>query len=169
MNKLYLVSLRSASCYPNFRTLIFVATIVGYLVAAAIGLSGLFSGFGPPAFIGGLLAAALVAVLTKVSQEAAHMLADIADSAIELAAGHRMLSREEPQAQRAAHARPSMPDENNSAYLDALNSIQKYGESASQAFKNAHRNAGDAISPARIAAYIAEKFEPSSEGRHTPK
>jgi hypothetical protein len=169
MNKLYLASLRSASCYPYFRVWISVTTFVGYLVALAIAVSGSLSGFGPLAIIGGLLTGALVAVLTIVFQETAQMLADIADSSIEHGAVQRSLFHEKALAQTALSPQPAMPSESNSAYLEALNSVQKYGESASQAFKDAHRNAGDVISPTRIAAYIAEKFEASSKGQHTPQ
>lgn len=84
MNRYYLESLRSRSCYPTFRGFIQAFAWLGYLAAAAIALSGVFVGnVGPMLLL--IAGAGVLALLVRAGTEMSLMLADLADAAIDQA------------------------------------------------------------------------------------
>lgn len=84
----FIDELRADSAYPAFRTVVSVATALGYLVAAGAALGGVIGAWPmerPGMLIGGLVAAAVIFVITRVFKEMWLMLADMSDATIRMA------------------------------------------------------------------------------------
>lgn len=88
----YLQAIRSQSAYPVYRSVIGLIALLGYLLAGAIALGALVAGvssmgssfmLGVIIIITGGLLAGIVFLSARLSQEAALMLADMADSTVD--------------------------------------------------------------------------------------
>lgn len=93
--------IRINSAYSTFRGVVHVCSVLLYLIAAVVALIS-FSFFARAWFIGlpGFLVAGFIALLAKAGQEAALMLADLADSTLEFHAwrsSERAMSPSIPQ------------------------------------------------------------------------
>lgn len=85
MNRQHLDAVRSNTCYPAFRGVIQVFTLIGYLVAVVVAGVGVMSG--QPGTIAIAVGIAIVlALFFRVAQEVSFMLADIADVTIDSSA-----------------------------------------------------------------------------------
>lgn len=88
----FLAELRSASAYPAFRTVIGLATVLGYLLAAIVFVGAAVSAWPtkqPGLFVGGLVGSVVIFVLTRVFKEMWLMLADMSDATIRMASQGR--------------------------------------------------------------------------------
>lgn len=119
MNSRYLSKLRSASCYPTFRAFVGFALVVGYILAASTVLVGLASGKAEGILIG-LVAGVVVALLAKVGQEMALMIADIADACIESASGRSTTSHSAPAAFASVRQASSASLEAEEQFAEAI-------------------------------------------------
>jgi hypothetical protein len=88
----YLQSVRSNSAYPTYRGFIGIIALLGYLMAAASGLSAIISGLmsmrssfllGLAILVMGSISTALIFLLARFFNEAALILVDIGDSVAE--------------------------------------------------------------------------------------
>lgn len=79
--------MRAESLYPAWRKIVGFFTIIGYIVAALILIGALIGAKSSMAALPvGIVAAALVALFTKVSKELSLMLADLSDATVHMAA-----------------------------------------------------------------------------------
>lgn len=84
----FIDELRADSAYPAFRTVVSVATVLGYLVAACMALGAVIAAWPmekPGLLAVGLLMAAVIFVITRVFKEMWFMLADMSDATIRMA------------------------------------------------------------------------------------
>ena len=80
--------LRDASHYPTFRDLVRVLTILGYGLAALVGIGTVVSqlgGFSLRILLGGFFLTVALIVITRVNKEISLMIADTADAALYIA------------------------------------------------------------------------------------
>jgi len=80
--------LRTESHYPTFRTVVSLATLFGYFLAFLLFLGAVIAWWGDKAWglgVGGVMAAAAVAVVARVFKEMWLMLADMSDATIRMA------------------------------------------------------------------------------------
>ena len=110
MNKAYLKSIRTDTCYPTFRAFVTVATLLTYLIAALAVVVGFVSGHAGGVMIS-IVIAALLALLAKVGQEVSLMIADIADATIDSAG----ISRQSATSQESLLKQSSAPSGNHGA------------------------------------------------------
>jgi hypothetical protein len=85
----YIERIRSQSAYPTFRSLIRIIAVLFYVLGALAILGGLAGmanqgSSGILALFGGIVSGIICIVIGRVTQEAASMLADIADSITDL-------------------------------------------------------------------------------------
>ncbi len=96
----FLNQVRDASAYPVFRGFTTLFQFVGYAAAVVTAIIGFSAG--GLAIIFGLIAAAIIAIFTRLFVEMSLMLADIADTVIQSAAG--MPQKAEPEGSGSAAA-----------------------------------------------------------------
>jgi hypothetical protein len=89
----YLNAIRSESAYPTYRGIINLVVYVYYALAGIAVLGALSNAFSAPGFfvgvfmlIAGLVVAAMIVVLARFFREAALILADIGDTAVDVGA-----------------------------------------------------------------------------------
>jgi hypothetical protein len=89
----YLRRIRSQSAYPTFRSLVRIIAVLFYILGALMVLGALVAGLAAMAregfagvlvLFGGIILGLVYIVIGRVTQEAAFMLADIADSMTDL-------------------------------------------------------------------------------------
>lgn len=85
----FIETLRAGSHYPNFRAIIGIFALLGYVVAAICAISAVMAGSSIMLTGGGIVLAAFIVVVSKVSKEAALMLADLSDAAVVIAQDSR--------------------------------------------------------------------------------
>ena len=80
--------MRDESLYPTWRQLVGIVAMLGYALAAVALLAALIALFKGSVAVGfaGLCGAVLLAVVARVGKEASHMLADLSDASVRLAA-----------------------------------------------------------------------------------
>ena len=80
--------MRDESLYPTWRQLVRIVAMLGYALAAVALLAALIALFKGSVAVGfaGVCGAVLIAVVARVGKEASHMLADLSDASVRLAA-----------------------------------------------------------------------------------
>lgn len=85
----FIETLRAGSHYPNFRAIIGIFALLGYVLAAICAIGAAMSGSSAMVTGGGIVLAAFIVVVSKVLKEASLMLADLSDAAVVIAEDSR--------------------------------------------------------------------------------
>jgi len=79
--------LRAHSQYPTFRQVVGLFSVIGYVLAAIVGIGAVVSGFSGSlaAAVGGIVFACLIVIFARFAKEASLMLADLSDAMVRMA------------------------------------------------------------------------------------
>ena len=79
--------LRADSQYPTFRQVVGLFSVIGYVLAAIVGIGAVVSGFSGSlaAAVGGIVFACLIVIFARFAKEASLMLADLSDAMVRMA------------------------------------------------------------------------------------
>ena len=83
----FIERLRADSQYPTFRQVVGLFSVIGYVLAAIVGIGAVVTGFSGSvaAAAGGIVFACLIVIFSRFAKEASLMLADLSDAMVRMA------------------------------------------------------------------------------------